>query len=60
MTKQEFIEIVSRPECRLHAKGRKVAELVYVDGLCQADAARKSGLKPQSAYVMIKKFRKLL
>lgn len=60
MTKQEFIEIVSRPQCRLHGKGRKVAELVYVEGMNPSDAARQVGVFPQSACNMLKKFRRLL
>lgn len=60
MTKQELIDILSKPNCRLHAKGRKVAELVYVEGLNTADAARELNITPQSAGQMIKKFRRLL
>jgi hypothetical protein len=60
MTKAEFIEVITKPNCRLHSKGRKVAELVFVDGLNISDAARQLSLTPQSAGQMIKKFRKLL
>ena len=60
MTKAEFVDVVSKKECRLHNKGRQVCELVFVEGLTASDAARRVGVHPVSANTMVRKFRCLI
>jgi predicted DNA-binding protein YlxM (UPF0122 family) len=60
MTKAEFTNITSKPECKLHQKGRDVCEAFFVDGKCPSEIARNFNLHRQSVGEMIKKFRKLM
>lgn len=46
-------------DSRLHTKARKLLEMVYVDGITQADAARAIGVSRQVACQYVMRFRKL-
>lgn len=57
MNKEELVEKLI--DSRLHTRARKLLELVYVEGVSQAEAARTLGVSAQSASQYVSRFKKL-
>lgn len=57
MTKADLVTKLI--DSRLQTKARKLLELVYVEGLSQAEAARTIGVSVQVASQYVMRFRKL-